>query len=415
MTFLHEIVDPYNYKDTRGKPIVTQIATIKKGNSGPRYTSFCILDNKSGETQFITGLSDGTIQILKLSGELIKTLKKGEGNTVINMRTVGSGYLVSVSSVEDNQKTPIEVWDLEGGTLLHVLEGHTYWVHGVCAIDEERLASVSWDRSLRIWSAKSGECLKVLQGHTDSVTCVCLVGNNYLATGSYDQTVRIWNIESGECVKVLRQWQPDVTSICAITDNLIAVAQRAGGFHVGVIYIIDINTGNFMLELTGHKELIHTIRYIGSGRLVSASDSRDGTMRVWDIFNRNMDNIKLLKIKYKEYPREIYSSLGKSGTDFFSIDRTGISMWDITDVDTFPKPVRSSLGKVKNFFTGYMRGAKTPSKAENEPQGVSAGMTIRGVAEAQGGANGRGGRRTRRKYVGKGKRKFKKSMSYRRR
>jgi WD40 repeat protein len=378
MTFLHEIVDPYNYTDTRGKPIVTQIATIK--NSGAHYTSFVIYDG-TGERQFITGLSDGTIQILKLSGELIKTLRKGEGKYVYKLLTVGRRYLISVFNVAGTRKTPIEVWDLEGGTLLHVLEGHTDLVYSVCAIDEERLASASQDRSLRIWSAKSGECLKVLKGHTGGVTCVCLVGNNYLASGSRDQTVRIWNIESGECVQDLMQPFQAITSICAITDNLIAVAQgmRAGEFTKGVIYIIDINTGYIMLSLWGHKELIHTILYIGSGRsgrLVSVSQNpnyfSEHTIRVWDIFNRNIDNINLLKIKYKEFPYEIHSSLGKSGTDFFSIDRTGISIWDITDVDNFPKTVRSSFGQIKNAFRRIFSRSKTANVAPN-PLGVSTG------------------------------------------
>jgi F-box/WD-40 domain protein MET30 len=51
---------------------------------------------------------------------------------------------------------------------------------------------------------KYGRCsVKTLKGHTNGVTCLQL-NDDILATGSYDATIKIWNIETGEEIRTLR-------------------------------------------------------------------------------------------------------------------------------------------------------------------------------------------------------------------
>lgn len=51
---------------------------------------------------------------------------------------------------------------------------------------------------------RNGRCaMKVFRGHTNGVTCL-QVDDNMMATGSYDATIRIWNLETGEQTRVLR-------------------------------------------------------------------------------------------------------------------------------------------------------------------------------------------------------------------
>src|SRR4051812_30649642 len=56
---------------------------------------------------------------------------------------------------------------------LQTLEGHSGRVHSVAfSHDSARLASASWDGTVKVWDASSGECLQTLEGHSDAVRSV---------------------------------------------------------------------------------------------------------------------------------------------------------------------------------------------------------------------------------------------------
>jgi WD40 repeat protein len=49
---------------------------------------------------------------------------------------------------------------------LQTLEGHSGWVRLVAFLhDSTRLASASYDSTVKIWDASSGACLQTLEGH----------------------------------------------------------------------------------------------------------------------------------------------------------------------------------------------------------------------------------------------------------
>ena len=89
---------------------------------------------------------------------------------------------------------------------LQTLEGHRSWVHSVAfSHDSARLASASWDDTVKIWDAHSGVCLQTLKGHRDSVYSVAFSHDSArLASASRDKTVKIWDAHSGVCLQTLK-------------------------------------------------------------------------------------------------------------------------------------------------------------------------------------------------------------------
>ena len=62
---------------------------------------------------------------------------------------------------------------------LQTLEGHSRSVSSVVfSHDSTRLASASYDKTVKVWDAASGACLQTLEGHSDSVSSVVFFHNS---------------------------------------------------------------------------------------------------------------------------------------------------------------------------------------------------------------------------------------------
>ena len=70
------------------------------------------------------------------------------------------------------------------------LEGHLYWVAALCVLPDGRLASGSWDNTIRLWDVTAGAVTAGLE--LDSVAALCMLPDGRLASGSHDNTIRLW-------------------------------------------------------------------------------------------------------------------------------------------------------------------------------------------------------------------------------
>jgi WD40 repeat protein len=97
---------------------------------------------------------------------------------------------------------------------LQTLEGHGDSVYSVAfSHDSTRLASASYDSTIKSWDASSGACLQDARGPWRfGLVRGLLARLDATGVGVLDRTVKIWDASSGACLQTLEGHGRDVSS-----------------------------------------------------------------------------------------------------------------------------------------------------------------------------------------------------------
>jgi WD40 repeat protein len=179
------------------------------------------------------------------------------------------------------------------------LKGHTESVKALALLPDGRLASGSWDETIRIWDIASQQCVGTLQGPISCVISLAVLANGRLASSSWDNnTIKIWNTDTLEYVGTLpargggesalirarrsrgESWK---VILAALPDGTLAST------HGSVINIWDISTRECVTQLEGHDSDVRSLCVLPTGQLVSGSD--DSTIRIWSVSIKRCDTV----------------------------------------------------------------------------------------------------------------------------
>jgi WD40 repeat protein len=93
-----------------------------------------------------------------------------------------------------------------------------------------RIASASWDNTIRLWDVATGAETARLEGHTSAIQALCLLPDGRLASGSADNTIRAWDVAAGAETARLELDAP-VDALVAIAPNRIVAGDVRGLLH----------------------------------------------------------------------------------------------------------------------------------------------------------------------------------------
>jgi WD40 repeat protein len=114
----------------------------------------------------------------------------------------------------------IRLWNPVSGACEATLKGHANHVSALAVLADGRLASGSWDHTIRLWNPASGVCEATLKGHTSPVSALAVLADGRLASGSWDKTIRVWQVSD-------RRWTGAVRFVADAGIWALAFAARA--------------------------------------------------------------------------------------------------------------------------------------------------------------------------------------------
>ena len=142
-----------------------------------------------------TGSYDSSVHIWSIStGALIRKIPTGSAVSTLGLLKDGTSLLAGCKSGDT------EIYNVNTGSRVNTLKGHTKWVEDFVELNNNQLASSSWDFDIRIWDLATGQTKFTLKGHSGFAVGLKLAAPNILVSVSNDKTVRTWDVTTGRAM-----------------------------------------------------------------------------------------------------------------------------------------------------------------------------------------------------------------------
>ncbi|MCI0393838.1 MAG: hypothetical protein L0332_06535 [Chloroflexi bacterium] len=185
-----------------------------------------------------------------------------------------------------DQSTPAEAEDalyraVQASQLQLTLSGHNDWVNHVAfSPDGTRLATASFDNTVKIWDAQTGQELLTLADHSKVVNSVVFSPDGTrLASAADDSFIIIWDAQTGQRLSVIDN-ESIARALAYSPDGALLAAANGDGS----VRIWNTASNKSLLRLFRHTAPLRDVTFSADGAFF-ATAGEDGRVIVWETGN----------------------------------------------------------------------------------------------------------------------------------
>jgi WD40 repeat protein len=152
---------------------------------------------------------------------------------------------------------------------------------GERVVDGPRLASASYDSTVKIWDVCTGHVMLTLRGHASGVHAVAFSPDGKLfASAGDDQKVRLWDACTAAEIRTFSGHTKHISGVCFSPDG----ARVASSSADNTARVWDAITGQELHTLTGHAGHFNCVSFSPDGQLLSGGGGTEqkAELTVWD-------------------------------------------------------------------------------------------------------------------------------------
>jgi WD40 repeat protein len=214
----------------------------------------------------------------------------------------------------------VVIWDLQTGSFVGALEGHTEWIRSIAfSLCGTMIATSSNDRTVRVWNVSTLDCRCILEGHRMFVQTVCWseATGREVISGSWDSTIKTWSISAVKCTKTFTIHSDNVLSVASSPDSSLIASGSDGRVNV-----FHAETGDVLHAISTDGKSIYSVRFLNQDQIMYTNS---GTFVIRD-FTKSDD---VLTFEYEGGDVALFwdVSISSDGTRLVSSDRDIVKIW----------------------------------------------------------------------------------------
>lgn len=199
----------------------------------------------------------------------------------INDMVTSPGDNAFVTASADNT---VRIWDIQTGSLLRTLKGHTSFVNAVAVSpDGQYLVSGGADKQVLIWSIQTGQLLKTLKGHNSFINAILISHDgNLIFSADAGGAIKVWDLQTGAERATLGSNSAAVNTLIMSRDSQMLFSGEANG-AIDVWNVAPGATfGQMLKTIPAHDGAVNSLLVSQDGeRLISAG--ADSLVKIWTI------------------------------------------------------------------------------------------------------------------------------------
>jgi WD40 repeat protein len=240
------------------------------------------LDYSPDGSNFVSGSSDGIINLWDRHGSHICTVGTVANSWVVSVRFLPDGqHILSSHKIDDDPQNTrrIRLWSIDPpeqvSSFMHH-EKNVYSLHVTSSGDG--FVSGGSDKQVAYYSLSKQEVMFQKKEHTGTVACVKISpDNSTIVSGSWNGGIKLWNLLTGEVFHKIEAHNTRVLDLDFSPSGKFLVS----GSRDSQIIVWTMPDGEFFTNVLAHKGWVRSVSFVNEDTIISGGS--EGICKIWKL------------------------------------------------------------------------------------------------------------------------------------